>query len=246
MIEKDVIVTTKYGQMPCFAVASDEPGQFPGVIFYMDAPGIREELRTMCRRIAKQGYVALLPDMYYRLGMIRLDVARRDEHMQNVFRGAMNSLTNAMVTDDTAGMIAWLDGQDKVKPGPVGCLGYCMSGKFITTAAARFPHRMKAAASLYGVGIVTDKEDSPHLLVDKIQGELYYAFAEHDHTVPDNVIPDLKTALKRAGTKYTLEVFKGTNHGFAFPERPVYDTLAAEETWAKMFALWDRTLKRPA
>ena len=56
-----------------------------------------------------------------------------------------------------------------------------MSGQYITTVSARFPHRMAAAASLYGVGIITDKEDSPHPLLDKIKRELYYAFADTDH-----------------------------------------------------------------
>jgi carboxymethylenebutenolidase len=246
LIEKDVIVTTKYGQMPSFAACPDQPGDFPGIIFYMDAPGIREELRNMCRRIAKHGYFVLLPDLFYRLGTIRLDVPRRDDHMANVFRAAMNSLTNQMVSlDDTGGMIQWLDAQDKVKPGPIGCVGHCMSGRLITTAAAMYPTRMAAAASLYGVGIVTDKEDSPHLLLDRIKGELYYGFAETDHTVPDNVIPDLKAAVKKTGVKATIEVFPGTHHGFQFGERAVYHPIAAEQAWDKIFALWDRNVKRP-
>src|SRR3954464_4171707 len=105
MIEKDVIITTKYGRMPTFAVCPDGPGPYPGIIFYMDAPGIREELRNMARRIAKHGYFCLLPDMYYRLGTLRFDVARRDDSMAPVFLNAMNSLTNAKVMDDTGGWI---------------------------------------------------------------------------------------------------------------------------------------------
>ena len=50
-------------------------------------------------------------------------------------------------------------------------------------------------------------------------------------------------ALDRADVKYKLKVFPGTHHGFCFPERAVYDTLAAEETWSKIFAMWDRCLK---
>ena len=61
MLEQDVIVTTKYGQMPTFAACPDGPGPYPGVIFYMDAPGIREELRNMARRIARHGYFASCP-----------------------------------------------------------------------------------------------------------------------------------------------------------------------------------------
>ena len=196
----------------------------------------------MCRRIAKAGYACLLPDMYYRLGTIRFDIPRRDDAMAAVIRPAMNSLTNAMVTDDTAAMLGFLDGRDAVKPGPVGCVGHCMSGRFITTAAARFPHRMVAAASLYGVGIVTEAEDSPHKLLSQVKGELYYAFAEHDQSVPAAVIPALKTALEQAGTRHTLEVYPGTHHGFCFVERAVYDPLAAEATWDKILAMWARHL----
>ena len=243
MIENEVIVTTKYGNMPTFAACPEGPGLYPGIIFYMDAPGIREELRNMARRIAKHGYFCLLPDMYYRLGTIRLDIARRDDAMGAVFRAAMNSLTNAGVVDDTAALLAYFDAQEKAKPGLVGCVGHCMSGQYITTVSARFPHRMAAAASLYGVGIITDKEDSPHLLLDKVKGELYYAFAETDHAVPTHIPGELKQALDKADVKHELKVFPGTQHGFCFPERAVYDTLAAEETWSKIFAMWDRRLK---
>ena len=116
MIENEVIVTTKHGRMPTFMAAPDGEGQFPGIVFYMDAPGIREELRNMARRIAKHGYVCLLPDMYYRLGTLRFDVARRDDTMAPVFLQAMNSLTNAKVMDDTGGWIGWMDAQDSASP----------------------------------------------------------------------------------------------------------------------------------
>src|ERR1700712_3306913 len=170
MIENEVQVITKYGRQPSFAVCPSEPGAYPGIILYMDAPGIREELRNMARRIAKHGYFCLLPDLYYRLGTCRFDIPRRNDAMSVVIRGAMNSLTNAAVADDTAGMLAFLDAQDKVRPGPFGCVGYCMSGSFAVTAAARFP-RMKAAASLYGIDMVSAAPDSPHLLLPDIKGE---------------------------------------------------------------------------
>ena len=108
----------------------------------------------------------------------------------------MNSLTNQSVNDDTGGLLAFLDAQDKAKPGPVGCVGYCMSGHYITSAAAFFPHRIAAAASLYGVGIITDKEDSPHLLLDRVKGELYYAFAETDRSVPPHIPGDSRACWK--------------------------------------------------
>jgi carboxymethylenebutenolidase len=243
MIEQEVSITTKHGRVPTFAACPEGTGPYPGILFYMDAPGMREELRNMARRIAKHGYFCLLPDMYYRLGTVRFDLPRRDEGMSAVIRAAMNHLTNALVVDDTAALLAYLDAQDKAKPGPVGCVGHCMSGQYITTVAARFPHRIAAAASLYGVGIITEKEDSPHLLLGRIKGELYYAFAETDHAVPAPIPGELKRALDEVSARHELKVFAGTQHGFCFPERAVYDTLAAEETWSKIFAMWGRGLR---
>ncbi len=199
MIEKEVVITTKNGRMPTFAACPDGPGSFPGIIFYMDAPGMREELRNMARRIAKHGYFCLLPDMYYRLGTCHFDLLHRDDGMSAVIRAAMNHLTNARVVDDTSALLAYLDAQEAAKPGPVGCVGHCMSGQYITTVSAHFPHRMAAAASLYGVGIITDKEDSPHLLLDKIKGELYYAFAETIRPSP----PTFRASSSRRSTRPT-------------------------------------------
>jgi carboxymethylenebutenolidase len=242
MIEQDVIVNTKYGRQPAFAACPEEPGQFPAIILYMDAPGFRDELRQMGKRIAKHGYFCLVPDLYYRLGTLRFDIPRRNDAMSVVIRGAMQSLSNVAVAEDTAGMIAFLDGQDKVSPGPLGCVGHCMSGPFALTAAARFP-RMKAAAALYGVNMVTDQPDSPHRAVDRIKGELYIGFAEIDPAVSANVVPDLESALKVAGTKYRMETYKAVHHGFCFTGRPDYDPIAAEESWTRLFDLWDRNLK---
>jgi carboxymethylenebutenolidase len=243
MYEKDVQVITKYGLQHAFVACPDEDGSYPAIILYMDAPGYREELCNMARRIAKAGYYCMLPDLYYRIGQLRFDVARRDPAMSVVIRGAMSSLTNTMVAEDTRGMIAFLDAQKQVKAGPLGCVGHCMSGSFVATIAAQFP-RMKAAASLYGIDIVTEKDDSPHLLADKVEGELYFAFAEVDPAVPANVVPDLHAALGKAGTKYKIETYEGSHHGFCFAARPDYDPVASERAWTALFDLWDRNLKQ--
>ena len=61
--------------------------------------------------------------------------------------------------------------------------------------------------------------------------------------VSSHIPGELKQALDKAADKYELKVFSGTQYGFCFPERAVFDTIAAEETWTKIFAMWDRNLK---
>jgi len=117
-----------------------------------------------------------------------------------------------------------------------------MSGPFALMAAATFP-RMKAAAALYGVDMVTEAEDSPHKHIPKVKGEVYIGFAEVDPAVPGHVMPALKAALEKAGTKHTLETIAGTHHGYCFAARGDYNPVAAEATWQTLFALWDRNLK---
>ncbi len=243
MIEREVSIYTRYGQQPAFVAWPDGGDRYPPVILYMDAPGIREELRMMARRIAARGYVCLLPDLYYRIGLLRFDVQRRTEAMSVVIRAAMTSLTNAQVAEDTGGMLAFLDSLDAVKPGPVGCVGHCMSGPFALTVAARFPSRFASAAALYGVGMATDQPDSPHRVVDRIKGELYVAFAEVDPSVPAQAITDLKAALEQHRVRHTLKVVAGTHHGYQFAARPDYEPSASEATWADLFDLWERTLR---
>ena len=242
MIEQDVVINTKYGRQPGYAACPEEPGAFPPIILHMDAPGFRDELKIQARRIAKHGYFCLVPDLYYRLGTLRFDIPRRNDAMSAVIRAAMQSLTNEAVAEDTRGMIAFLDGQDKAKPGPLGCVGHCMSGPFAMTVAAKFS-RMKAAAALYGVDMVTDRADSPHLLAGDIRGELYVGFAGHDPAVPASVPPALDAALKKAGTRYRMETYADAHHGFCFANRPDYHAPSAEKCWDTLFDLWARNLK---
>jgi carboxymethylenebutenolidase len=241
MIENIVEIKTIAGVMETFTVAPGA-GKHPPVILYMDAPGIREELYDFARRIAGQGYFVLLPDMYYRSGRLRFDLAKAGEEERGQMFKAMLSLTNQLVMDDTKAMLDFLDASPLAAPGPRGCIGYCMSGQYVVSAAGTFPDAFAASASLYGVGIVTDKPDSPHLLANRIKGELYLGFAEKDAYVPDNVIPDLKTGLDMHQVPYRLDVLPGTDHGFCFPQRATYVEKAAEEVWALVFDLYRRRL----
>lgn len=246
MIEETVQIDTEDGLMTVHGFYPEASGEYPAVILYMDASGIREELKNMSRQIASQGYFCLLPDLYHRLGTIRFDPERRDEArdeaMKDVVTACRLSLSNAGIMRDTKGMLVFLDGHKRVKKGAKGCIGYCMSGQYVVSAVGTFPEHFQAGAALYGVGIVTDEEDSPHLLAGRMKGELYFGFAEVDNLVPENVVPELEAALQKNGIPYACKIFPGTRHGFCFEERSVYNRDAATEVWEKAFDLFKRRL----
>lgn len=242
MVEREIDVETKDGNMPTFVVRPDQGGPFPVVLYYMDAPGIREELRDMARRMADAGYYVVLPNLYYRGGVPWREVDRtKDEDLKRM-RGLMESLTRAVIVDDTDALLAFAASDPFADETRVGAVGFCMSGPFVVAAANFFPNQVKAAASVHGAWFVTDAPDSSHKNIDQVQGELYFAWADEDSTAPREDLVAMDAALKGAGTRYHIDFFDGAKHGFSFPAREVYDRPAAEKHWEQVFALFERNL----
>ena len=246
MIDEFVDIATKDGAMETFTCRPERHGPFPAVLILMDAPGVREELRDMARRLASVGYYAMLPNLYYRAGrdtMFGPDVHVDGSDARNRMRSIRTKKTITPVMDDVAAMMTYLDGQKDASKGPIGVHGYCMSGPYALAAAARYPDRVVAAAAFYATKPI-DPEDpeSPHLNLDKIKGEVHIACAEVDRQAPPEMIAELKALFKKAGTKGEIEDYPGVHHGFAFPARSVYDQPAAERHWERLFALYGRCL----
>lgn len=242
MIEKTVEIATKDGACTTFVVHPERDGPHPLILFLMDAPAIREELRDMCRRIAAVGYYVMLPNLYYRQGVMEIWPMKTDADRARMFE-LMNSLTIPLVMDDAAAMLAYADADPAAKDGPAAVLGYCMSGRYAINAAARWPERFKAAASLHGTHLVEDAPDSPHKVAKQAKGELYFACAEIDRWAPPETVAALKAALAADGvTNAEVEDYPGVEHGFTFPQRPAYDKPSAERHWERLFAMWRRNL----
>ena len=233
--------------LDAFVCHPEEGGPFPPVILYMDAPGMREELRDMARRLGTAGYFVVLPNLYYRTGRegaYGFDLAgtRADGPDRRKMFEVMNTLTNARVVADTGPLLEFAKNAEAAS-GRVGCVGYCMSGQFVVSVAAAWPREIVAVASFYGVGIVTDKDDSPHLRAADISAELYLGFAADDPYVPQSVLDRLPGILAEAGVEHRIEVYPDTEHGFAFPKRRgVYRKAAGERHWERIFALFARRL----
>ena len=244
MIEETLEVATKDGAMETFVCRPDR-GFHPPVLFLMDAPGVREELSDMARRLASVGYCVLLPNLYYRAGRDTRygpDVLVHGSPEHTRMRAVRTKMTIPPVMDDVAALIAFADALQHVKRGPVGVHGYCMSGPYALAAAARYPDRIAAAASYYGTWLVSDAAESPHLTLGKGKAELYIACAEIDDLAPLPMVEELKRLFEKAGSPGELEIYPGVHHGFAFPQRKVYDKPAAERHWERLIALYRRRL----
>jgi carboxymethylenebutenolidase len=244
MLEQTLDIASKAGAMETF-ICRPERGAHPAVFFLMDAPGIREELRDMARRLASVGYCVLLPNLYYRAGRDTIygpEVLVHGSAEHQRMRAVRTKMTIPPVLDDVAAMLAFVDAADGVNRGPIGVHGYCMSGPYALAAAARYPDRVVAAASFYGTWLVSDAMESPHLSLAKVKGELYIACAEMDELAPLAMVAELRTLFEAAGSPGEIEIYPGVHHGFAFPQRKIYDKTAAERHWERLIGLYRRRL----
>ena len=245
MIEEIMDIDTGDGAMETFVCRPERGGPYPPVLFLMDAPGIREELYDMARRLGTVGYFVVLPNLYYRAGRDTKygpDVLEQGSAEHTRMRAVRTKMTIPPMMHDIGVMIDWLDARDDVKTGPIGAHGYCMSGPYALAAAARYPDRIAAAASFYGTWIVSDAEESPHLNLGRTKGELYISCAEHDDLAPLDMVAELKRLFEESGAKGELELHPDVHHGFAFPQRWCYDKPAAERHWERLIALYRRNL----
>ncbi|MGY9072003.1 MAG: dienelactone hydrolase family protein [Acidimicrobiales bacterium] len=245
MIEELVDLATQAGSMQTFVCRPERDAPHPAVIVLMDAPGIRDELYEMSRRLASVGYFVLLPDLYYRAGSdtrFGPDVLTAGSADYKRMRAIRTKMTIPPVMEDVAEMIGFIDAHPAAAAGPIGTHGYCMSGPYSLAAAARFPDRIAAAASFYGTWIVSDAVESPHLSLADTSGELYISCAEHDDLAPPEMVEQLVELFDASGAPGELETQADVHHGFAFPGRWCYDRPAAERHWERLISLYRRNL----
>ncbi len=240
-----VTIKTHDGHAPASVFTPSEgKGPWPGVIFFMDGPGIRPTLWEMGQRLADGGYLVVLPDLYYRSGPyapknpaeVFTNPDARAEMMKMV-----SSLDRDKKVADAEAFLEYLDAHSDVKGDRFGATGYCLGGNVALTAAGAFPDEFAAVASFHGGGLATDKPDSPHLFLAGVGGRVYVAGAIEDPSFTDEQKALLERTLTDAGVDHLIETYPA-KHGFAVPDLPVYDEAAAERHWKALFGLLDAKL----
>ena len=244
MIEQHIDIPSADGAMNSFVAHPEEGGPFPVVLFYMDAPGKREELHEMARRLAAVGYFVVLPNLYYRRTRDFWLRERTEPALAQMF-GLMATLNRTTTECDTRALLDYVDAQPQADATRIGAVGYCMSGPFVMWAAAAFPERLRCIASVHGANMATEEPDSPHRMAPLIRCESYFACAEIDKWAPPADIQKLQSALEAAGTKHRIEWYPAVEHGFVFPKRAgIYNLGAAERHWERLYSLFARNLQR--
>jgi carboxymethylenebutenolidase len=243
--ETEVQIKTPDGTCDAYFV-HPATGAHPGVLIWPDIFGLRPAFRQMGKRLAESGYAALVVNPFYRVKPAPTAPEHpdfNDAATRTALMSLMGALTQETAFTDAKAFIPWLDAQSAVdKKRNMGTTGYCMGGPLTMRTAAAMPTRVGAGASFHGGGLVTDKPDSPHLLVPKMKAHYLFAIAENDDQKQPEAKDVLRAAFARAKLPAEIEVYAGTMHGWCPPDSQVYNQEQAEKAWSRLLVLFKSAL----
>jgi carboxymethylenebutenolidase len=243
--ESEVDIRTPDGTADAYFVRPAK-GAHAAVLVWPDIFGLRPAFRQMGKRLAGSGYAVLVVNPFYR----RQRAPTAPEHADfddpathTALMSLRNSLTPATTQTDAVAFVQWLDGQPAVdRRKRIGTSGYCMGGPLTMQTAAAVPERIGAGGSFHGGGLVTDKPDSPHLLIPKMKAHYLVAIAESDDKRQPEAKDVLRDAFAKAKLPAEIEVYAGTIHGWCPIDSKVYNHDQAEKAWSRMLALFKSAL----
>lgn len=234
MPRSKVLLPTRDGVGKGTLHVPDGDGPWPGVLMFTDIFGPRKVFNAMGDRLAGLGYVALIPDVYYREGDYRpfhVKTAFSDEKERGRLFGFAGTLTNDRVIADANDYADFLLARPEVRGTAIGAHGYCMGGRLTMVAAGGVGDKMAAAASFHASWLaIPDDPSSPHLAADKIRASVFVAGSIGDDGFTTEHAALLDSALTTASVPHTVEIWPG-RHGFAVADQPVYDAALDERHW---------------
>jgi carboxymethylenebutenolidase len=210
----------------------------------MDIPGPRPALFSTAENLAQNGYLVVLPDLSYRLGSYT---------PQDVWAALGNNTWRPRFYDpptnpdnfhsDISTVLAYIATLPDAKQPSVAAVGYCMGGTLSLCAAGTFPERVIAAASFHGGFLASDEPYSPHRLASQMKARLYVGAAETDTMCPPEMLQKLRETLDAAGVTHEIEVYPGTQHGWAMSDLPPYHREGAERHMVALLRFLSETIK---
>ncbi|MGN6820004.1 MAG: dienelactone hydrolase family protein [Sphingomonas sp.] len=242
---RDVEIETPEGKADAYFVAP-ATGRHPGVLIWPDIMGLRPAFRQMADRLAQSGYAVLVVNQFYR--STKAPFLKAGESFdQPDFRAKImpfvQKLTPAGTVSDAKAFTTFLDAQKEVDTERgLASTGYCMGGPMVFRTVAARADRYRAGGTFHGGGLVTDKPDSPHLLVPQMKASFLIAIAANDDQRAPTDKDVLKKAFADAKLPAEIEVYQGTMHGWCPPDSRVYNQAQADRAWGRMLALFQKAL----
>jgi carboxymethylenebutenolidase len=246
-LEQDIEISLPDGTTDAVLIEPETAGKWAGILYLTDIGGIRAAQRQAAQRLANEGYLVLMPNVFYRTArppVMDMSALRANpELFMKRVRELAAPLTPEAQQRDLKGYIDFLSDQPSLKDKhKLGAVGFCFCGAVAMRAAATCPDQVVAIASFHGGLLFEDKPTSPHLLLPQIEARLLFGHAIEDKSMPAEAIEEFEDALGKWGGEYESETYDGAKHGWTTLDNPVYNPSQAARAFEKLKALFAETL----
>jgi carboxymethylenebutenolidase len=220
-----------------------QAGTFPAVVVYQEIFGVNAHIRDVTERVAREGYVALAPDVFYRTAP-GIELGYDETGMNQGIKLLMQMTADEVIADAKA-EVAYLKGRPEVAGRKIGAMGFCMGGHLTYIAACETD--IAAGASFYGGGIAAPQGPgggpSTVSRTPKMRGRVACLFGGKDHMIPPPHVDAVKAALAARGKKDEVVVYPDADHGFFCDKRPTYHEASAKDAWERVKRLFAEELR---
>jgi carboxymethylenebutenolidase len=246
-LEQDIQISLPDGITDAVLIQPETAGKWPGILYFTDIGGIRPAQRQAAQRLANEGYLVLLPNVFYRTSkppVMDMPAMRANPELFFKRIGELaKPLTPEAQQSDLKAYINFLSDQPSLQDkNKLGAVGFCFCGAVALRAAATCPDQVVAAASFHGGNLYENNPNSPHLLLPQIKARLLFGHAVEDKSMPAAAIQAFEDALKAWGGQYESETYEGARHGWTTLDNPAYNPAQASRAYEKLKALFAETL----
>lgn len=233
----EVKIPTADGQMPAYRAMPAGKTGLATVLVVQEVFGVHEHIKDVARRLAKQGYLAIAPELYARQG----DPTKYTD-TGALMKEVVSKVSDAQVMADLDAAAAWA--AKNGGGGKLGITGFCWGGRVVHMYAAHNPN-LAAGVAWYGATVRSyhARDKTPLDVASQIKAPVLGLYGGADGGIPNDTVEKFGAALKAAGnTRSEMVIFPNMPHAFYADYRPSYRKEAAEEGWKRLTAWFKQYL----
>ena len=232
LVAGQVKVPTKDGQMVAYRAMPATGGNFPVVLVASEVFGVHEYIKDVCRRLAKNGYFAIAPELFARYGN-----AGSYTDTSKLLSQVVSKASDAQVDGDLDACVEFAKASGKAETARLGITGFCWGGRVVYMYAAHNPN-VRAAVAWYGTPSQAfhSGDKTPLDVAGQIKAPVLGLYGGGDTGIPPEQLERMYAALKATSPRSEYKLYEGAQHGFHADYRPSYNKQAAEDGWNRMLA----------